>query len=144
MTTELITKADFRFPVDAKWRAPRAVADVGGGIIIATAQVSALPEHVFHALTTDEVERWRGDSDFYRMCAPDWADTQIEFKIFRDHGQSFLHFRHSNWCEDAKTFPHCSMGWAIFLLSLKEFVETGKGRPYPYDASEYVESSPID
>jgi hypothetical protein len=30
-------------------------------------------------------------------------------------------------------FPHCSLGWAIFLLSLKEFVETGKGRPYPYD-----------
>jgi hypothetical protein len=25
------------------------------------------------------------------------------------------------------------MGCAIFPLSLKEFVETGKGRPHPYD-----------
>jgi hypothetical protein len=30
-------------------------------------------------------------------------------------------------------FPHCSIGRAIFLLSLKEFAETGKGRPYPCD-----------
>jgi hypothetical protein len=30
-------------------------------------------------------------------------------------------------------FPECSMHWAIYLLSLKEFVETGKGRPHPYD-----------
>lgn len=64
---------------------------------------------------------------------PEWANTEIEFKIFRDHDQIFLHFRHLNWREDAKPFPHCSLGWAIFLLSLKEFVETGKGRLYPYD-----------
>lgn len=63
----------------------------------------------------------------------DWLDTDIEFEIFRDLDRTILHFRHSNWREDAKQFPHCSMGWAIFLLSLKEFVETGKGRPYPYD-----------
>ena len=30
-------------------------------------------------------------------------------------------------------FPECSMGGAIYLLSPKEFVETGKGRPHPYD-----------
>jgi uncharacterized protein YndB with AHSA1/START domain len=65
--------------------------------------------------------------------APGWANTQIEFKIFRDQEKTFLHFRHSNWREDANLFPHCSMGWAIFLLSMKEFVETGKGRPFPYD-----------
>ncbi len=65
--------------------------------------------------------------------AGDWIGTEIEFRIFRDHEKTFLHFRHSKWLEDAKAFPHCSLGWAIFLLSLKEFVETGKGRPHPYD-----------
>jgi hypothetical protein len=25
------------------------------------------------------------------------------------------------------------MHWAIYLLSLKEFVEMGTGRPHPYD-----------
>jgi hypothetical protein len=61
------------------------------------------------------------------------GDTEVEFRIFRVNKQTVLHFRHSNWREDAKMFPHCSLGWAIFLLSLKEFVEMGKGRPYPCD-----------
>jgi uncharacterized protein YndB with AHSA1/START domain len=66
-------------------------------------------------------------------AAADWLETDVEFKIMRESGRTILHFRHSNWKENAKQFPHCSMGWAVFLLSLKEFVETGKGRPYPYD-----------
>jgi hypothetical protein len=28
---------------------------------------------------------------------------------------------------------HCSMKWATFMLSLRELVETGKGRPSPVD-----------
>jgi hypothetical protein len=28
---------------------------------------------------------------------------------------------------------HCSTKWAIFLMSLKAFVETGKGAPSPDD-----------
>jgi len=65
--------------------------------------------------------------------AQDWIGTDLEFKIFQDEGKMLLHFRHSQWSENAPSFAHCSMGWAIFLLSLKEFVETGKGRPHPYD-----------
>lgn len=81
------------------------------------------------ALKPNELVRWR----VTEKAASDWANTELEFTIFRQHDQTFLHFRHSNWREDAITFPHCSMGWAIFLLSLKEYAETGKGRPYPYD-----------
>ena len=64
---------------------------------------------------------------------PDWIGTRVEFKIFVEKDQTVLHFRHSHWRDDAKLFPHCSLGWAVYLMSLKEFVETGKGRPYPYD-----------
>lgn len=28
---------------------------------------------------------------------------------------------------------HCSTKWAMFLMSLKSLVETGKGAPYPED-----------
>ena len=42
--------ADFRLPTASKWQAPRAVADGGGGTIIATEEVSASPERVFVAL----------------------------------------------------------------------------------------------
>lgn len=76
MNTKLGAKADFRAPTISKWREPRAVADGGGGTIIATAEVAAPPERVFRALTTDEVERWWGHPDFYRMT--EWnADFRV-------------------------------------------------------------------
>jgi hypothetical protein len=56
MNTDL--KHDFRIPTGSIWAAPRAVADGGGGTIIATAEMAAAPEQVFRALTSDEIERW--------------------------------------------------------------------------------------
>lgn len=82
------------------------------------------------ALKPHELVQWRViDSG----TGGEWIGTELEFKIFRDQGRTVLHFRHSKWNLDATSFPECSMTWALFLLSLKEFVETGKGRPYPYD-----------
>jgi hypothetical protein len=57
MTSEAKMKTDFRLPTSSKWGAPSAVADGGGGTIIATAEIALPPERVFRALTTDEVER---------------------------------------------------------------------------------------
>ena len=63
MTTE---SNDFRVPTASK-RSPRAVADGGGGTIIAVADVDASPERVFRALTTNEVETWWGHPEYYRQ-----------------------------------------------------------------------------
>jgi uncharacterized protein YndB with AHSA1/START domain len=81
------------------------------------------------ALKPYELVQWR----VIGGGATEWIGTELEFKIFRDEGRTLLHFRHSKWDPNATMFPECSMTWALFLLSLKEFVETGKGRPYPYD-----------
>ena len=86
-------------------------------------------EMVVIDLKDNEFVQWRGTE----RGDSEWVDTEIEFKIFRKGGKTFLHFRHSKWREDAEAFPECSMHWAVFLLSLKEYVETGKGRPHPYD-----------
>ena len=40
---------------------------------------------------------------------------------------------HKDWREANEFTSHCSMKWATFLLSLKELVETGKGKPSPND-----------
>ena len=37
------------------------------------------------------------------------------------------------WREETGMFAHCSTKWAVFLLSLKDLLETGKGRPAPDD-----------
>ena len=44
---------------------PRGVFD--RGVVLATAEIAEAPERVFRALTTDEVERWWGSADTYRM-----------------------------------------------------------------------------
>jgi uncharacterized protein YndB with AHSA1/START domain len=52
-TTDCIT------PIDLPCRVPRAV--INDGSIMTTVDVAALPERVWRALTTDEVERWWSD-----------------------------------------------------------------------------------
>jgi uncharacterized protein YndB with AHSA1/START domain len=53
---------------------PRAVTD--GDTILASVEVGGPPERVFRALVTDEVERWWGSDDAYRMTR--WsADLRI-------------------------------------------------------------------
>ena len=42
-------------------------------------------------------------------------------------------FRHAGWKAPVEFMHHCSTKWAVFLLSLKALVETGKGRPFPDD-----------
>jgi hypothetical protein len=46
---------------------------------------------------------------------------------------SVVLFGHRNWREAVEFTAHCSMKWATFMLSLRELVETGTGRPSPVD-----------
>jgi len=50
-------KPDFRAPTESRG-IPKAVADGIGGMILAIVEVAGPPEQVFHALITNEVEKW--------------------------------------------------------------------------------------
>ena len=65
--------------------------------------------------------------------APEWEGTEVTFTLSKDEKQTFIRFRHSGWRENNDFHAHCSTRWAVFLLSLKELLETGKGRPIPND-----------
>jgi uncharacterized protein YndB with AHSA1/START domain len=47
--------------------APRAVADVTEGLILASVEIAAPPERVFRALASEELTRWWGSADTYRV-----------------------------------------------------------------------------
>jgi uncharacterized protein YndB with AHSA1/START domain len=64
---------------------------------------------------------------------PDWIGTDITFRLSQQDGQTILIFGHRNWKEATESMAHCSMKWAVFMLSMREYVETGKGRPSPGD-----------
>ncbi len=63
----------------------------------------------------------------------EWIDTEVIFEFRQEEEYTIVLFAHRKWREEVEFTAHCSMKWAIFLLSLKEFVETGKGRPSPND-----------
>lgn len=63
----------------------------------------------------------------------EWKDTILTFDIEEKDGNTELLFAQSGWADQNDFFAHCNMKWAIFMLSLKELCETGKGRPFPED-----------
>ena len=64
---------------------------------------------------------------------PEWIGTNINFSLSEQDGQTIVIFSHTGWPGASDFMAHCSMKWAVFLLSLRDYVETGKGRPSPGD-----------
>ncbi|MEM7280027.1 MAG: SRPBCC domain-containing protein [Pseudomonadota bacterium] len=62
----------------------------------------------------------------------EWLGTKIEFRIEKEP-ETTLFFRHTGWAEESPFMHHCSMKWAVFLLSLRQVLEEGQGRPFPND-----------
>lgn len=125
--------------------------------------IAAEPDRVFEALTTVEgIRNWwsaetHGDASeggafqfrhnrlevihadpalvtwHYSGPAEDWVGTEISFRLEWRDGQTFVLFYHKGWREPNEFMHHCSTKWATFLLSLKDMVESGEGRPEPRD-----------
>ncbi|RYZ98852.1 MAG: SRPBCC domain-containing protein [Moraxellaceae bacterium] len=79
-------------------------------------------------LNSGEYVRWRC------LEGPaEWVGTDIDFRLSQQGEQTIIIFGHRNWQEAVEFMSHCSMKWATFLLSLREYVETGKVKPSPSD-----------
>lgn len=63
----------------------------------------------------------------------EWIGTEIAFDLNQENEFTIVLFGHRNWKESSEFTAHCSTKWAVFLLSLKELIETGKGKPAPRD-----------
>jgi len=63
----------------------------------------------------------------------EWIGSEIGFQLYENDDQTIVRFTHYNWKEATDFMAHCSTKWAVFLLSLKEALETGQGKPFPND-----------
>ena len=63
----------------------------------------------------------------------EWIGTQVRFELRQHDGHTIVLFAHQGWREPIEFMHQCSTKWAIFLMSLKSLVETGKGQPWPND-----------
>jgi len=79
-------------------------------------------------LNPNQEVHWR-----FKSGPAEWIGTDVTFKLSQDGDATLVVFGHRNWREAVEFMAHCSMKWATFLLSLKEFVETGRGKPSPDD-----------
>lgn len=64
---------------------------------------------------------------------PEWIGTDVTFELSEQDDQTIVLFGHRNWQEAGEFTSHCSTKWATFLLSLRDYVETGTGKPSPHD-----------
>ena len=65
--------------------------------------------------------------------ADEWVGTKLAFDLSDNDGETVVLFTHADWREPVDFMAHCSARWAYFLLSLKGYLETGKGTPFPED-----------
>ena len=79
-------------------------------------------------LVADRKVRWQ-----CTVKEGEWKDTFVTFKLVETPEQVFVNFSHTDWTAQTELCSHCSTKWAVFLLSLKDYLETGKGRPFPDD-----------
>ncbi len=60
----------------------------------------------------------------------DWIGTIISFEIESTEDLIRLRFSQDKWPTHSDFFAHCNLSWAKYLLSLKLFLENGKGSPF--------------
>lgn len=100
-----------------EFRFRTAAGDEIGGFGMEVLELS--PEHKVHWQVKDGPAEWVG--------------TDIEFGLSQQDGQTIVLFGHRRWRDPGEFMAHCSTKWATFLLSLRDLVESGQGRPSPDD-----------
>ena len=62
-----------------------------------------------------------------------WVGTEVLFELQPEKKQTIVGFSHYNWRKADDFLAHCSTKWGVFMMSLKDSIEKGRGRPYPDD-----------
>ncbi|MEV7396406.1 SRPBCC domain-containing protein [Aeromicrobium sp. NPDC092404] len=63
----------------------------------------------------------------------EWIGTRVRWDLRTEGDYTIVLFAHEGWRERVEFMHHCSTKWATFLMSLKAYVETGRGEPAPGD-----------
>ncbi|SNS07043.1 Uncharacterized conserved protein YndB, AHSA1/START domain [Streptosporangium subroseum] len=63
----------------------------------------------------------------------EWIGTHVSWDLDQVDDYTVVLFKHEGWKEPVEFMHHCSTKWAVFLMSLKSLVETGKGASDPHD-----------
>ncbi len=62
-----------------------------------------------------------------------WPGDTIEFDLRTEGTSTRLLFAHSGFAQADQRYASATTRWGFYLLSLKQYLETGKGTPNPDD-----------
>lgn len=143
---EIVHRIGIKAPVSKVYAALSTVEGVAGWWTKETSGVSKVGEtidvrfhsregkHIGHmvmkviALERDKKVQWRVTAG-----PEEWVGTDVVFDLSQEDDDTIVLFGHKKWREVNDFTAHCSTKWATFLLSLRELVESGKGKPSPDD-----------
>jgi uncharacterized protein YndB with AHSA1/START domain len=60
----------------------------------------------------------------------EWVGTRFRFELESYPKCTILRFKHINWREVTDFFAQCNTIWGTYMISLKNYCETGKGNPF--------------
>ena len=66
-----------------------------------------------------------------------WEGTDIEFDLKADGNDTSLLFAHRGFPRADEGYASATTRWGFYLLSLKRYLETGKGAPNPDDREAF-------
>lgn len=69
----------------------------------------------------------------WRVTNSAWPGDVIEFDLKPEAGHTRLAFAHRGYAEADRQYASATTRWGFYLLSLKQYLESGKGAPNPDD-----------
>jgi uncharacterized protein YndB with AHSA1/START domain len=142
---DIIHRIGIRAPATEVYRAIASIDGVAGWWTKETTGAAEVGGTINVCFRDHDIEKGRMDLEVrelspaqavrWRVTAgpPEWIGTDVTFSLSEEGDYTVLLFGHRNWQEAVEFTAHCSMKWATFLLSLRDLVEQGAGRPAPDD-----------
>lgn len=67
-----------------------------------------------------------------------WQGSDLTFDLREGDDQVWVRLEHLNEAASDEDFLYFSTKWPCYLLSLRDLIETGTGRPYPNDVKIHL------
>ena len=114
----------------AAWWTTHIVAEPKVGSMIEARFFDGRSVHNMEVLTLEPGRKvgWITRQSFL----PDWPETRVTWSLSPIQAGTKILFGQRGFASADGSLPKVSYGWAVYLTSLKEYLEKGKGNPHAY------------
>ncbi len=107
------------------WTTDTSGADTIGGVIIVRFGNNSGMDFEVTEINPNESYKWKTVDGH-----PEWLGTEIHFKLDSNDNKVRVTFTHSGWKEATPFMSQCNFSWGRYMISLRNYLEKGKGDPY--------------